>query len=449
MKKTFSFILAPFIFLLNIALFFIRVIGFASIIFAVFYVIQQTGIIPVRVPVSGASMLPTLPESGYVSFKRYSHINSFQPVIKHGDVVVFENEKTTQELQKQQKNASGFVKRVVGVAGDSVTIRDGYVYVNDEFVQEPYTLKSHSTFGGTEIVDCQAVVVPSGYVFVLGDNRKLSMDSRHVGLVSLKDVQFYIPYEDQKKQYQSKWRNASDDENSVATSNFQINDYLDLLNKERSKNQLKPLLLQSKLSASAQKRAQIMLEYDDLSFEATRSGYTMQKAMREVGYSNVVYGEFPIIGYYDAQELFDAFMENPNAKSFLLNENYEEIGVSTFVGKMNGCPVQVVVQHLAGYQPPNYKSTDINSWRNALNKLEDVKPGWESVKNSGDFYNEHKQDVDRINEIINLRISRIETIVRRIERNEWLTDEEKRFIEEDESLYEQQNRLADKLNTLR
>jgi signal peptidase I len=102
----------------------------------------------VQVPVSGASMLPTLPEEGFVDFQRYvqdSRFQSFIPQqIKRGDIVVFENTKTADELKKQEKEESGFVKRVVGIAGDTVVIKDGFVYVNSKPKGNIY-FKSRST----------------------------------------------------------------------------------------------------------------------------------------------------------------------------------------------------------------------------------------------------------------------------------------------------------------
>src|SRR5690606_18292725 len=126
------------------------------------------------------------------------------------------------ELKKQDKEESGFVKRVVGVAGDAVTIRDGYVYVNNEPLEEPYIYKSRSTFGGSEIQDCQAVTVPEGQLMVLGDNRKVSLDSRQIGLIDIRDVKYYIPYEKQTERFASKWRDSSHDLDHQNESLFDI-----------------------------------------------------------------------------------------------------------------------------------------------------------------------------------------------------------------------------------
>lgn len=438
------------LFPVKILWFVIRILLFAGIILGGWFFLQMFGFFPVQVPVSGASMLPTLPEEGFVAFQRYipdPRLHSIVPqAIKRGDIVVFENEKTNEELKKQKKDESGFVKRVVGIAGDSVTIRNGFVYVNGNAVEEKYILKPRSTFGGTTVKDCQEIKVPEGKAFVLGDNRKVSLDSRQLGLINISDIQYYIPYEKQGERFASKWRDATRDLDVESESLFDVTQYVELLNRERRKNNLSDLKYQPKLEESARLRAQAMLEYDDFDFDAPKSGYTMEEAMADAGYSNIVYGEFPMTGYYDTQELFDSFLEHQGSTKFLLNEDYDEIGVSTFVGDLNGCPVQVVVQHLAGYLPPNYGAGEISSWEDALKRLQDIAPGWEKLKENPEFYSQYKSDVDRINEIIATRITRMERIVSRMKKNEWFTTEEKQWIEQDDALGKEQNELSQKIN---
>ncbi|QQS44502.1 signal peptidase I [Candidatus Roizmanbacteria bacterium] len=428
----------------------LQLLFFAAFVFAGWFVLQMVGVLNVQVPVSGASMLPTLPEEGYVPFQRFYYdgrVQKFIPqTIAKGDIVVFENDETHEELEKQQKDSSGFVKRVIGVAGDIVQIRDGFVYVNGKRLEEPYTLKPRSTFGGKEIQDCEVVKVPEGKLFVLGDNRKLSMDSRQIGLVSVQDVQFYIPYEKQENEFANRWRDSSHDFDTENESLFNVDDFVFLLNQKRRENDLSELKYQPKLERSAQYRAEVMLKYNEFDSDAPHSGYSMKDAMSDANYSNIVYGEFPMIGYYDAEELYDAFMEQPGASEFLLNKDYDEIGVSTFVGELNNCPVQVVVQHLAGYVPPDYSQSQISDWKDGLSRLRKIQPGWQQLKSYNDLYSQNKADIDRINEILDIRIARFSQIIQRMEANQWLTEQEKSWIKEDTNLAEEQNRLAERLN---
>ena len=60
---------------------------------------------------------------------------------------------------------------------------------------------------------------------------------------------------------------------------------------------------------------------------------------------------------------FENQFEFPNTKKFLLESDYQEIGIAEVEGMINGCPAQVIVQHFAGYKPPNYSQLVISSWK--------------------------------------------------------------------------------------
>lgn len=78
------------------------------------------------------------------------------------------------------------VKRVIAVGGDTIKIdTNGLVYLNGDLLSEPYAAKFTPQKGCTE-----TVVIPNGYVFLLGDNRSVSLDSRseEIGLVLEKDL---------------------------------------------------------------------------------------------------------------------------------------------------------------------------------------------------------------------------------------------------------------------
>ena len=127
--------------------------------------------------VRGDSMLPTLHENDYLIINRIGY-KIGQP--ENGDVIVFKS--SIEQIDGTDKD---LVKRVIGVEGDEVLITGGQVYVNGNLLDEPYLETGMYTEGEIDLV------VPEGKLFVLWDNREVSLDSRYdkVGLVDVNDVE--------------------------------------------------------------------------------------------------------------------------------------------------------------------------------------------------------------------------------------------------------------------
>jgi signal peptidase I len=77
-----------------------------------------------------------------------------------------------------------FIKRVIGVAGDRIMLKDGNVYLNGQLLDESsYLPQDVRTYGGSFIREAQEITVPQNSYFLLGDNRPFSSDSREWGFV--------------------------------------------------------------------------------------------------------------------------------------------------------------------------------------------------------------------------------------------------------------------------
>jgi signal peptidase I len=118
------------------------------------------------VKVEGTSMLPGLEDQERIFINKF--VYKFES-IQRGDIVVFHYPRDPQK---------SYIKRVIGVAGDKIVIRNGYVYVNGKLVQEPYVPVEYF-----DPRSCPEEVVPEGAYYVLGDHRTMSNDSRDFGPV--------------------------------------------------------------------------------------------------------------------------------------------------------------------------------------------------------------------------------------------------------------------------
>jgi signal peptidase I len=134
--------------------------------------------------VKGDSMFPNFHDGEYVitnliGFEDLKFYHAQFGKLKLGDVVVFNAPPATQNTDKD------YIKRVIGVPGDTVSVNNGNVYLNGKLLDESAFLKPDvKTYGGLFLKDGDSVKVPDGQYFVMGDNRMYSSDSREWGFVT-------------------------------------------------------------------------------------------------------------------------------------------------------------------------------------------------------------------------------------------------------------------------
>lgn len=125
----------------------------------------------IRTNVVGQAMEQTLENDDDILVNKFAYIIS-KP--KQGDVIVF--------LPNGNKKSHYYVRRVVAVPGDTVQIKDGALYVNDELYKESTDVASMEDAG----IASDAVKLEKDEYFVLGDNRNNSEDSRYANIGNVK-----------------------------------------------------------------------------------------------------------------------------------------------------------------------------------------------------------------------------------------------------------------------
>lgn len=132
--------------------------------------------------VDGESMMPTL-ENGDRMFVDKIGYKIGDP--ERFDIVVF-----------HAPEKKDYIKRVIGLPGDTLEYKNDQLYINGKAYDEPYLDKYKAQINeGTltedftlQDIDPKLKVIPEGYVFVMGDNRRFSKDSRHIGIVPIEKI---------------------------------------------------------------------------------------------------------------------------------------------------------------------------------------------------------------------------------------------------------------------
>ncbi len=124
--------------------------------------------------VKGSSMEPNFHNNDYILTDKISYKFSYP---KRGDVIIFKSPKNPEV---------DYIKRVIALPGETVKVLQGYVYVNDNKLPEVYLADQTSLFPGSYLTEGSNITVGEDQLFVLGDNRPHSSDSREFGPIDKK-----------------------------------------------------------------------------------------------------------------------------------------------------------------------------------------------------------------------------------------------------------------------
>jgi signal peptidase I len=150
---------------------------FRDLVFALMIAALVVVFVVQPVKVEGTSMLPRLHDGERIFVNKLIYYDEYRwaPKIERGDIVVFwyPNDPT-----------KSYIKRVIGLPGEIVEVREGTVYINGSVLEEKYLDPGENASSASQ----NAVKVKLNYYFVMGDNRDNSSDSRSWGLVPKKYI---------------------------------------------------------------------------------------------------------------------------------------------------------------------------------------------------------------------------------------------------------------------
>ncbi len=125
--------------------------------------------------INGSSMEPNFHNGEFILTNKVLY--KFRPP-QRGDVVIFKSP-PNKEID--------YIKRIIGLPGDTVSVQNDAMYVNGQKVDEPYLAPDTPIFGGAYLAEGQSIVVPPDSYFMMGDNRAHSSDSREFGPINQTD----------------------------------------------------------------------------------------------------------------------------------------------------------------------------------------------------------------------------------------------------------------------
>ena len=126
-----------------------------------------------------------------ITFEAPSQIDLTSAEIADSSIARYENEPTSIwnkfSYYVLEVNKTSYIKRVIGLPGDHVEIRNGKVYINSQELQENYLPSGIVTDNGHG--NCTDIIVPDNCVFAMGDNRAQSSDCRRFGCIPLEKIE--------------------------------------------------------------------------------------------------------------------------------------------------------------------------------------------------------------------------------------------------------------------
>lgn len=372
-----------------------------------------------KIKVSGTSMLPAIIDGQEITLsspKKYG--------LKREDIVAFTNNET---------NGFSYIKRIIALPGEQVSIRNGYYYINGKALEEDYTLNNLPTFGNTYLADCDNITIPKDQYFVSGDNRTVSSDSRILGPIKKDDIEGVI-----KTNITEKFATEQKQTN-LLKQDISPEIFLKKLNEQREKNKVSGLVTHDILNNLAGKR---VIEIKDHFKDWKNKAIPVDKLLETSGYRYNLVHEFVTFGYLDEQNIIDQIFDLSTEKDIFLSGQYTEVGLGVVEATNNECHFPIISVILSWPTIPTYDQKVIDSWSkeiSATNKVLADLQSWVDYAN---------KDQSKLRQAINTNAQANEIanrIYQKMVKREWLLSKDYQDIRTYDELVQQSNSLLDNL----
>lgn len=325
-----------------------------------------------NVTVSGESMMPTILDSSQIKLH-----NPQKYGLVRGDIVSFKNIET---------GNLHYIKRIIGLPGETISIKNGHVSINGNLLHEDYILNNLPTYGNTFLAECESYPVPKNYYLVLGDNRTVSHDSRAIGFIKKEDIDGVIKTEVVETFLNEQTQKA------ILKAMIEPNVLVEKINEERKKKSVESLIVNNLLNEIAFERATSIKD----SFNNWKEeGKPAEKILENKGYQYTLAHEFVTFGYLDEKSITDQILESPLDQTSFLSNNYAEIGIGV-VEKTNGeCSFPIVSVLVAWPNSPTYSREVKDFWAQQLNETKNLLSLLQNLVGRPGFNQSEVQDLTR------------------------------------------------------
>jgi len=325
--------------------------------------------VPKTVPVSGTSMLPTIKNGDKITLnspKKY--------LLERGDIISFHNDQT---------EGLYYLKRIIGIPGDKVLIKEGHVFINGSPISEPY-VKYGPTYGNEFVIDCKTQTVPDHTYFVMGDNRIVSFDSRAIGYVDEKDIDGVVKV--------AQNQGATVDTYLMNSVPMQTEVFLQKYNEARTAEHIGELISNSTLNGIAQKKASSISSH----ITDRTDTFSVENELKKAGYGFTSVSEFITYGSLTEEQILNQIHEQYNAYFDFFSDTFTEIGLSQSKAQISECTIPVTVIIIARPDRPTYSETTAIYWQKELSLVKT------SLNQSKTFISHPGMNQEKIEKLANI-----------------------------------------------